>query len=398
VVVVSAVLAEVVLVVAEQVAPGKTILNMRMKNCFFLSGLVLISVSGYTQQSDPTTRAKSISLLFTGDIMGHGAQIASALDPSTGTYNYDSCFIFLKPYFDSADIAIGNLEVTLAGPPYSGYPQFSSPDGLAASLKKTGFDVLVNANNHAADRGNAGAQRTIRVLDSLGIIHTGTYKNNEQRDSLVPLVLEKNGFRIALLNYSYGINGLPMPSPALVSLIDTTRILMELDACKKNKSDFIIVEVHWGTEYQRFPNEEQKRLADFLLIHGADAIIGSHPHVIQPVEWRKTATGDTSIAHLVVWSMGNFISNQPERFRNGGIMVRMDLRKDLKTSVQVSYLPVFVYRRNDSGKRRFFLVPPSEWISGRLNFPIQIAEQGLLKQFYEDTLIHLQGIPLMDPH
>jgi poly-gamma-glutamate synthesis protein (capsule biosynthesis protein) len=360
----------------------------------------------------PDSSAGRVSLLFTGDIMGHGAQITAAYNKETGNYDYDSCFMFIKPFLEQADFAIGNLEVTLAGPPYKGYPQFSSPDGLAVALKNSGFDVLVTANNHAADRGFKGANRTLRILDSLAFLHTGTFRDSAARDSMVPLLLEKNGIRIALLNYTYGINGLPMPLPVIVAHIDTARMAMEIQKSKDLQADIIIAELHWGNEYERVPNAVQKKLADWLFSKGVMAVIGSHPHVIQPIldesfEIRSLVIGpglnqnygilpetetetDTSPNRLVVWSMGNLVSNQPERYRNGGIMVSLDLVKDTFTTIaNVSYVPVFVYRRNTAGNRHFFLIPPEDWFSGRINFPIQAPEQVLMKQFLEDTRIHL---------
>ena len=120
-------------------------------------------------------RDSVLTLLFTGDIMGHDGQIASARDDSTGAYAYDTVFSYVAPLMNGVDVAIGNLEVTLGGPPYRGYPAFSSPDELAAACCNAGFDILGTANNHSADRGSRGIQRTIKVLDSLGIRHTGTW-------------------------------------------------------------------------------------------------------------------------------------------------------------------------------------------------------------------------------
>jgi poly-gamma-glutamate capsule biosynthesis protein CapA/YwtB (metallophosphatase superfamily) len=369
----------------------------------------------YSQSILPDSTKGKISLLFTGDIMGHGAQIAAAYNKETGNYEYDSCFLFIKPFLEQADFAIGNLEVTLAGPPYKGYPQFSSPDGLAVALKNSGFDVLVTANNHAADRGFKGASRTLRILDSLEFMHTGTFSDAAARDSLVPLLLEKNGIRIALLNYTYGINGLPMPLPVIVAHIDTARMAMEIKKCKDLQADFIIAELHWGNEYERVPNAAQKRLADWLFSKGVMAVIGSHPHVIQPIfdesiqiksivigpglnqynEILPETKKDISRNSLVVWSMGNLVSNQPERYRNGGIMVSLDLVKDSLTSISnVSYVPVFVYRRNTAGSRHFFLLPAADWLSGRIQFPVQAPELILMKQFDEDTRIHLKDARL----
>ena len=150
--------------------------NMKIILSFFFCAILTSSIA------QDTTR---LSLLFAGDIMGHDSQIASAYDAKRKVYDYTSCFQFVKPYVDSVDLAIGNLELTLAGPPYKGYPQFSSPDALLTTLKDIGFDVLVTANNHCVDRGRKGLERTITMLDSFKIAHTGT-------SIRVPLALSRN--------------------------------------------------------------------------------------------------------------------------------------------------------------------------------------------------------------
>ena len=178
--------------------------------------------------------------------MGHDSQIASAYNAATKSYDYTSCFQYIKPYIESADLAIGNLEVTLAGPPYKGYPQFSSPDELAVTLRNIGFDALVTANNHSVDRGKQGIIRTIDVLDSLKIPHTGTFKDSAERAASYPLMLYKHGFSIALLNYTYGTNGIPVRKPNIVNPLDTALIRRDLLRAKESKPDVIIVFTHWG--------------------------------------------------------------------------------------------------------------------------------------------------------
>ena len=217
--------------------------------------------------------------------MGHDEQIAGAWDASIGDYNYEPTFRYVKPFIEHADIAIANLEVTLAGPPYKGYPQFSSPDALAVAARDAGFDVFIQANNHALDRGQAGFKRTLHMLDSLNIIHTGTFADETDRKLNYPLIIEKNKVRIALLNYTYSTNGIVISKPFIINRIDTSLIRRDLNKARLANPDFIIVTMHWGEEYQRFENQIQRKLAAFMLQHGADAIIGSHPHVVQPVEY-----------------------------------------------------------------------------------------------------------------
>lgn len=265
-----------------------------------------------------TTRLR---LLFVGDIMQHDAQIASAFNPISQTYEYAHTFQWIKPLIQSADLAIGNLEFTLAGKPYKGYPQFSGPDELAFELKKAGFDVLVTANNHSVDRYKKGIYRTLDMLDSAKIIHTGTFKDSLARAATYPLLVEKNGFKIALLNYTYGTNGIPVPPPAQVNLIDTVLIKKDIQQAKAQHPDAILVLLHFGDEYQRSPNRFQKRLANLCFREGAQVVIGSHPHVIQPVEFFPERN------QLVAWSLGNFLSNQRPRYRNGGLMLWVELEK-----------------------------------------------------------------------
>ena len=211
-----------------------------------------------------SSTAQEMSLLFLGDIMGHGPQIKSAWNDSLKKYDYNEVFEPVGDIISSVDFAIANLEVTLAGPPFDGYPQFSSPDELAEACKNNGIDVLVTANNHSCDRGDKGIQRTNQVLDSLGLMHTGTFSNQQNRDSLNLLILTKEDIRVGLLNYTYGTNGISFHAPTYVNLLDSSLILKDLNFARAKNLDKLIVFVHWGAEYQDQPNEYQKILISFL--------------------------------------------------------------------------------------------------------------------------------------
>ncbi|MFO7257167.1 MAG: CapA family protein [Bacteroidota bacterium] len=346
--------------------------------------LLLLQVGlSFTTGAQDTTR---ISLLFAGDIMGHDSQIASAYNAATGQYDYTSCFAGMKPYIESADVAIGNLEVTLAGPPYKGYPQFSSPDALAVALRDVGFDVLVSANNHSVDRGRKGILRTIRVLDSLGIPHTGTFANEAARNNEYPLILNKNGFTLALLNYTYGTNGIPVPAPGMVNLIDTAQMRADIQKARQVNPDAIIVFMHWGNEYESLPTRGQRQLADHLCRLGADLVIGSHPHVLQPMEWRKDQN------KLVVYSLGNFVSGQRKRYTDGGATVYTELMKIrykpdsvITTIDSVGYFLQWVYRTEDE-KRNYYMIPVPHAEKDIAAFRIKGAtSQAAFKQFVADS-------------
>jgi len=329
---------------------------------------------------------QSLKLVFTGDIMGHDTQIASALATGEEGYDYKPCFSFIEPYLQSADLVIGNLEVTLAGPPFKGYPQFSSPDQLADALKWAGFDVLVTANNNALDRGQEGLERTLDQLDDRGMLYAGTFADPDSRDLMYPLVCEKNGIRIALLNYTYGTNGLKVRPPAIVNRIDKEQIRQDLQKAAQAEPDFIIATMHWGNEYQIRESAYQRELATFLFEHGADVIIGSHPHVVQPIRGDGKGT-------LVAYSMGNLISNQRDRYRDGGIAFELELIKvgQVTEVANHGYLPLWVWKpRTDKGTR-FTLLPANIEPEVIDSLEMSMDDRSKMTQFLLDTRVNLDG-------
>lgn len=277
--------------------------------------------------SDTIPSAK-VTLLFVGDLMQHNAQLEAART-SQGTHDYSLCFSLVKEQISRADIAIGNLEVTLGGKPYAGYPAFSAPDEFLYAIRDVGFDILLTANNHCLDRGKKGLERTILMLDSLHIPYIGTYRNKEERRQHYPLLIHKNGFRIVFLNYTYDTNGVKPTSPNIVNYIDKKIMQQDIDTARTWQPDAIIACMHWGNEYQSLPSREQRQLADWLLEQGVTHIIGSHPHVIQPMELRTDTL--TGTQHAIVYSLGNFISNMSNVNTDGGLVFTLELEKDTVT-------------------------------------------------------------------
>ena len=295
----------------------------------------------------------SLSLIFIGDIMGHGGQIEAAYNAETKSYNYDAVFEKIKPVLDRAAITIANLEVTLAGPPYSGYPQFSSPDALVKSCKRNGIDVLVTANNHSCDRRKNGMIRTLEVLDANQIPHTGTFRNSVERKHNNLLILRKGAIRIGVLNYTYGTNGLKAQKPTSVNYIDTKTMRLDIEKSKLENLDQLIVITHWGLEYQTSPNKSQIKVAEFLLENGADMVIGGHPHVIQKAIWRKEKN------QLVAFSLGNFVSNQASVNTDGGMMLELTLVKN-ENNIEIKnpgYHLIWVHKPNVNGKKIYEIIP-----------------------------------------
>ena len=304
-----------------------------------------------------------LSLLFAGDLMQHGPQIKAALQ-SDGTYNYDECFAGIKNEIERADVAIGNLEVTLGGKPYAGYPQFRAPDEYLRACIDAGFDILLTANNHCLDSRRAGLERTIMMMDSQHVPHLGTYVNQEERDKAYPFLFEKNGLRIVLLNFTYGTNGIAVQEPNVVCLMDTTEIRADIEKAKAMQPDAIIALPHWGIEYQQLPSPQQREMANWLIANGVDHVIGGHPHVAQPLELSEDS------CHLIAWSMGNVVSNQSKPNTYGGYLVRMELTKripehavgdSIAAEVKLSdcgYALYWVSRPNDNGFKHNYRVLP----------------------------------------
>jgi poly-gamma-glutamate synthesis protein (capsule biosynthesis protein) len=302
----------------------------------------------------------------------------------------------VSPILDSVDVAIANLETTLAGAPYSGYPLFSSPDALARDAHAAGFDVLATANNHCYDRGKAGMERTIRVLDSMRIPHVGTYFNKQARDTLFPLILEVKGKKIALLNYTYGTNGIGVDSPNVVNLINRKQIVDDLKKAELLGADVKVVFLHWGREYELTPNAEQRSLARFLAQQGADIVVGSHPHVVQTFE----EVADTVRKRLVpvFYSLGNFISNQRDPDRDGGAMalftVYWSQANDSvgagRMKVRTSYCPYWVYKGTLGGKYQYYVLP----LPNFLEFPLPNEDKQRMREYYEVVQKQLRNVSM----
>lgn len=330
-----------------------------------------------------------ITILFAGDIMQHMPQVDAAWNNELGIYVYDSCFKYINPWLAGADLAIANLETTLAGKPYSGYPAFSSPDELVNGMLNAGIDIVGTANNHCCDHGRRGIERTVTILDSLGMMHMGTYTNAGEYRKSNPKIINTRGFRLAFVNYTYGTNGIPVPEGNVVSLIEKARMQADMKAALDSAVDKTIVFIHWGEEYQRQPNAFQKDIAQFLFDNGADIIIGSHPHVVQPMEWHRA---DSMLKEqLVVWSLGNYVSNQRKRYTDGGTMFSVTLQKKeghawiKDAGCQLTW----VYNPIENGRRQYYILPAAKFE----NDTVLLDEQSRLdlKQFLSDSRELLQG-------
>lgn len=272
-------------------------------------------------QSEPA-RDRVVRLVFTGDIMAHAEQLNIARR-ADGGYDFSGQFAPVFPLL-RGDLTVGNFETVLAGPqrPYTGYPSFNTPDSLADALKDAGFDVLLLANNHILDLGAGAALRTEQTLRDKGFAVTGLGPG--EAGHAPPLLCEVGGLRLGILNYTYGSNRPVTPALAgEVALNITDPLLMAWDvlALRARGAEYIVAALHWGMEYQPKPSPVQRSVAAFCLALGVDAVIGAHPHILQPVELRS-AHGKPQ---LVAWSLGNFVSAQRTVPRERAMILALDV-------------------------------------------------------------------------
>ena len=289
-----------------------------------------------------------VSMSVIGDIMCHNSQYNDAY--KNGEYDFSYVFDDIKKHIETANLAIGNLETTFAGKDrgYASYPTFNTPEILAQDLKELGIDVVSTANNHSLDTGYKGIESTIDYLDEAGILHTGTYKSVEDQENIV--IKEVNGLKFAFLAYTYGTNGIPVPSGReyCINLIDKELIKRHLDLAKNLKPDVICVNMHWGIEYQNSPNAEQEELANFLFENGVDIILGSHPHVLQKMESKEILLSNGELKNgFVIYSLGNFMSGQTKANTRNSIILKLDIIKDGSTGnlrfENINYIPIYTY-------------------------------------------------------
>ena len=321
-------------------------------------------VGNYEQKSDITFNMTAI-----GDIMCHNTQYWDAYLKETDNYDFSYVFSNIKKYIESADIAIGNLETSFAGKErgYSNYPTFNSPDALAYNLKDIGLDVISTAGNHCLDMGFSGLSRTIDVLEDAGFAHLGTYKSKQAQDQI--LFQDVKGVKIAFIDYTYGTNGIPLPSDKefCVNLIDKNLIKQHIETAKSENPDMIVACMHWGTEYRTTANQEQEELADFLFKNGVDVILGNHPHVLEQMEKRTVTLEDgTQKDGFVIYACGNFICDQNAENTRNSIILNLTITKhsDEKITIdKVNYTPIYMYKGTSTTLRRMKVLDIEQTLS-----------------------------------
>ncbi|MBP3783601.1 MAG: CapA family protein [Butyrivibrio sp.] len=262
-----------------------------------------------------TATDQDVTIVMVGDILLHTPVEETAM-AEDGTYNFDFIFEKLKKDISSADIAIVNQEVIIGGQELgvSGYPSFNAPYQIGDALVEAGFDVVCHGTNHALDKGKRGLLNCCKYwreqhpeITVVGINETEDAYNNID-------IVEEKGIKIAILNYTYGTNGIPQPKgmPHAVDMLDKDKVERDLKFAEEN-ADFTIVCPHWGTEYNLGVDKSQKYWTEIFRKNGADLVLGTHSHVIEPIEMLEDVGIGITNNHgdgdmLVYYSLGNFVN------------------------------------------------------------------------------------------
>lgn len=361
---------------------------------FFLTGFFgpqFYEISKVQLISEAEAGPHSLTLNAVGDIVMHLPIVNSARKPD-GSYDFRPIFKSVRPYLNQADLSVAVLETQLEAPgqTYSGYPCFNSPGAIADAILWSGIDLVFLAHNHSLDQGIAGINQTLAYLDRIGLAYTGCNASpTEQRYR----VIEKNQIKLAFFSYTTTTNGIPLPKGKewAVNMLDYQQIEKDIAAAKRAGVDGIVFGLHAGIEYSREPSPEQLLIVKKLLALGVDIVLGSHVHVVQPIEilaGGPFVPGDQR-TNFVAYSLGNFLSNQRWRYSDCGILVSLKLvKKPTCPGIRIvgaSYLPLWVYRYQDGKQLRYEIIPLDQGGAYRARFQGQPEILDRLDQVKNDT-------------
>ena len=335
----------------------------------FSVSMIVTGIANFMRNGEKATDAaflltdeekiEELNLVMVGDNLLHMPLIRNA--ENAGGYNFDSLYSRMKPYFESADLAVIVQETVLGGKKlgYSGYPLFNSPQEVGDSLVDAGFDIVLHATNHTLDQGVKGVENTLEYWKKHPETTVlGIHESQEDYDTVD--YVERNGIKLAVLNYTDSTNGMSVPENKkyLISKVDEDKIKKDLKTAEQN-ADFTIVFMHWGTEYRLTADDGQKALAQMMCENGADLIMGSHPHVIEPVEWVTAENGNKT---LVFYSLGNYVSRQKEATNLLGIMGGVKICSSEKQGTYIdsaSVMPIVTHY--DTRSRGFDVYPLKDY-------------------------------------
>lgn len=300
---------------------------------------------------------KEITLTAVGDILIHD-RVYNDAETKKG-YQFTPMLTNVEKYLNDSTITFANQETMIGGKEMglSGYPAFNSPEEVGDALKEVGVDIVSVANNHTLDRGEKAIQHALSYWDKIGMIYTGAYKDKKDRNQIRVLDTDE-GISVAFLAYTYGTNGITVPSGKeyLVNYIEKSLIKKDILEAKQ-QADVVVLSLHFGEEYERMPNDSQKELSQFAADQGVDIILGHHPHVLQPAEWLDRKDGGET---FVIYSLGNFLSGQYEHNRRIGGILKLTIKQNLTNGEETfdvdspQFIPTYVH---DEKEQNYEVIP-----------------------------------------
>ncbi|MDE6413316.1 MAG: CapA family protein [Eubacterium sp.] len=326
------------------------------------------------EQTEPAPVNAKATLVAVGDNLIHNTLITSG-QMEDGTEDYTSFYKQIKNDISAADIAVIDQETILGGEEfeYTGYPVFNTPWAVGDAAIDAGFDVFLCATNHTMDKGFKGIQNECTYFDKHPEVkHVGSNDTEEDYNSIV--YTEANGIKFAILNYTYGTNGIPLPNdkPWCVNMMDKEKITADVNKAKGN-CDIIVVFPHWGTENSTSVSDYQKDYVKLFSDLGVDIVIGGHPHVLQPIEWVVNEQSGKKM--LVYYSLGNFISHQLNLNQLCGGMAKIVIEKnsDGVTVKSAKLVPVVSWYQKINGKWEYSVYKLSDYTDEIANTHAQIS-------------------------
>jgi len=368
--------------------------------CFIATAGIFFLLTQKTLLADQPAEIKSVEIASTevtvvsvGDIFLHTNNLSAAYDVKTKKYNFNPAFSLVADYFKNADLSTAWLGGVMAtSGPYTGYPSFKSPAALVDALQNMGLDVAFRTN-HTMDFGIKGLNKTTQILKERNLNQVAGYAT--EADSKNIFIYQKGDLKIAVLGYIYGMNGLPIPKPWMINLIDLKKIKSDV-AKAKTQADFVIVALHFGNEYERYPNKWQKSVVKQIANDGADMIIGSHPHVLQTVDM-VTSTDGRPV--FVAYGLGNFYCGQRMHYTDAGAILKYTIEKTngVTKLKSIGFVPTWVAEYKEAGKTQFKILPSKKYIDlykqGKAAF-LSTANFNRLKTTYQETVKHLTNLKI----
>ena len=346
-----------------------------------------------TPATPSTSRAATptrITIAAVGDIMVHESQLAGSYDTATKTYDFHPSFAPIAPYLQAADFTVGNFETRTAGGArgYSGFPLFNTPAPIVQAVKDAGIDLVGAANNHSLDQDYDGLVKTLDTFDVYDLPYVGNYRSAADQKKV--FMADVRGVKLAFLDYTEMLSRktLPADKPWSVNMLgDGSACIAEAKAARAQGADLVIAMLHWGEEDQRSQSANQWTIGTRLLKNGVDVVVGSHPHVVQPIAKLTVDRGGRPSTAYVAYSLGNFLSNQTWQYSDSGIVLYVDIEKDDEGArvTGIRYLPVYVEKQPVAGQDQWRVVPVLPGVEPVTDVPLSTASRARMAQVWEEV-------------